>query len=121
MDKRNASNDYKEKKPNDKIMDNIWKLMKYTQGENNQNKIMKLYMPVFILIETLDSEKEAKEDVELELEIKLLITLPPEYQFDPKDSTKEIPEPPVPNDASISFETIEEFKCYVRYIKIKKC
>jgi len=133
MDKRSASNEAaksdKEKKPNDKVMDNIWKMMKYTQGENDQNKLMKLYMPVFIHIETLENDKEntensevdvRKEDAEEEVEVKLLISLPPEYQFDPKDPTKEILEPPVPTEPSISFETIEEFKCYVRYELSKK-
>ncbi len=48
----------KAKKGNDKIMDNIWKLMKYTQGENNQNKSMQFCMPVFIHIETLWRQDE---------------------------------------------------------------
>ena len=128
MDKRTAAADSgksdKEKKPNDKVMDNIWKLMKYTQGDNEQNKTMKLYMPVFIHIETLANKNESKEepenkikiDEEEEVEVQLLITLPPEYQFDQTKTDKEIPDPPKPNDPSITFEVIEEFKCYVRYL-----
>jgi hypothetical protein len=126
LDKRTATNDTnksdKDKKPNDRVMDNIWKMMKYTQGENDQNKTMKLYMPVFIHIETLSSAEKSEDDKkkengeeDVEVEVKLLITLPPEYQFDSKDPNKSLLEPPVPTDPSITFEVIEEFKCYVRY------
>ena len=126
MDKRTAteSSNKDKPKPNDKVMDNIWKLMKYTQGENDQNKTMKLYMPVFIYIETLTKDKESKvesENVapnggdEEEVEVRLMITLPPEYQYDPKNPDKEVLEPPKPNDETVFFETHEEFKCYVRY------
>jgi len=110
----------KAKKGNDKIMDNIWKLMKYTQGENNQNKSMQFCMPVFIHIETLWRQDERhklnddNDDVEEELEVKLMLSLPPEYQSDSKDPNKIVLEPPSPNDESIIFETLDEFKCYVR-------
>ncbi len=126
MDKRTATNETnksdKDKKPNDRVMDNIWKMMKYTQGENDQKKTMKLFMPVFIHIETLssaekteDGSKKENGEEDVEVEVKLLITLPPEYQFDSKDPSKNLLEPPAPTDPSITFEIIEEFKCYVRY------
>ena len=108
----------KSKKANDKISDSIWKMMKYTQGENNQKKAMTLCMPVFIHLETLWKSDENTQlevgDVEEELEVKLMISLPPEYQFDSNDPSKVVLEPPAPNDESIYFETVGQFKCYVR-------
>ena len=79
---------------------------------------MKFCMPVFIHIETLwendiNHQLEVGE-VEEELEVKLMLSLPPEYQLDSKDPSKVVLEPPVPNDESILLETLEEFRCYVR-------
>jgi hypothetical protein len=105
-----------EKKPNDKIMDNVWKIMKYTQGNNEKKLNMKLYMPVFVHIHTLgdqEEEKEVEDEKEQEVEIKIMVTLPPEYQIDPKDPNKTPQEPPKPLDTEIEFEVVEEFNCYV--------
>jgi NADH-quinone oxidoreductase subunit F len=52
--------------------------------------------------------------IEEELEVKLMLSLPPEYQSDCKDPNKIVLEPPSPNDESIIFETLDEFKCFVR-------
>jgi hypothetical protein len=91
------------KEPNDQIMNNVWKIMKYTQGDNKSNLNMKFYMPVFVHIDTLT---EINEQGEKEIEVKIMVALPPEYQNEN--------EPPVPNEQDISFEIIDEFKCYVK-------
>ena len=126
VDKRTAKHQTtaeQEKKSNDRLTDYIWKLMKYTQGENDQNLKMKLHMPIFIHIVTLASDIESKINHENsktntardeEVEVTLMITLPPEYQFDPKNPDKFVLEPPSPNDETVTFETVDEFKCYVR-------
>ena len=124
IDKRAAkqSNGEKiEKGGADRVMGNVWKLMKYTQGENSENKTMKLHMPMFIHLETLINDNESKVDAENvfsedgeTVEVKLMITLPAEYQFDPKNPDKNVLEPPKPNDDSVFIETLDDFQCYVR-------
>ena len=37
-------------------MDIVWKLMKYTQGENEERINMKLLMPVFVAAETIENQ-----------------------------------------------------------------
>ena len=85
---------------NDVIMRNVWKMMKYTQGENDKSMKMKFIMPVFVHVETSLSDDQ--------VEIKIMVSLPPEYQND------ESLQPPVPNDSEILFETEQGFECYVR-------
>ena len=87
-------------------MKNVWRLMKYTQGDNDKKKNMKLYMPVFVFIETLvESNDDSDEDVECE--VKMMISLPPEYQNDNSDV-------PMPNDPDLSIDILDGFKCFVR-------
>lgn len=87
----------------------VWKIMKYTQGDNENGLIMKLLMPVFVHVQTL-SETET----EKEFEVKILVSLPIEFQEDKSDPNKVPKEPPAPKDADIYFEVFDEFKCYVR-------
>lgn len=114
---KGKSGEKEEKKPNDKVMDNVWKIMKYTQGNNESKLNMKLYMPVFVHIDTLvdpgEAADEAENEKEQEVEVKIMVTLPPEYQIDPKDPNKVPQEPPKPLDPEIEFEVVEEFNCYV--------
>lgn len=104
IDTRAGNGKGKKSQEEDPVMKNVWRLMKYTQGENEQKVNMKLYMPVFVHIETLS---EANPDGQIEVEVKIMVALPPEYQCD-KD------EPPKPNDLDLYFEVFEQFKCYVR-------
>jgi hypothetical protein len=106
---KNKKSDKKE--PNDQIMNNVWKIMKYTQGDNKSSLNMKFYMPVFVHIDTLT---EINEQGEKEIMVKIMVALPPEYQLDKNDPEKEPQEPPAPNDQDIIFEIIDEFKCYVK-------
>ena len=46
----------------------IWKLMGYTQGENDQNLNMKLIMPIFVGAETLENEYKGIETNILKLD-----------------------------------------------------
>jgi hypothetical protein len=108
--KKSASSDKKE--PNDQIMNNVWRMMKYTQGENKSKTNIKFYMPVFVHIETLG--QNANEQDEKEIEVKIMVALPPEYQVNSADPSKTPSDPPEPNDQDITFEVVEEFKCYVR-------
>ena len=111
---KKSENKSKEKKePNDQIMNNVWKIMKYTQGDNKSNLNMKFYMPVFVHIDTLS---DLNEQGEKQIEVKIMVALPPEYQFDKNDPNKEPLEPPVPNEQDIIFEVVDEFKCYVKYV-----
>jgi hypothetical protein len=105
---KKTSSDKKE--PNDQIMNYVWKMMKYTQGENKSQLNLKFYMPVFVHVETLS---EANEQGEKDIEVKIMVALPPEYQLDSTNSEKTPLDPPEPNDPEITFEIIEEFKCYV--------
>lgn len=89
----------------DHVMKNVWRLMKYTQGENDKKKNMKLYMPVFVFIETLSNDDDSQEDVECE--VKMMISLPPEFQGDVSDI-------PIPNDPDLFIDVLDEFKCFVR-------
>jgi hypothetical protein len=115
-DKSKTKSDEKHQ-PNDQIMDHVWRLMKYTQGHNEQSLNMKFYMPVFVHIETLNNEEEpGEDDADKEIEIKLMVSLPPEYQFDQSQPNKLPLEPPKPNDPELGFEIFEQFKCYVRRV-----
>ena len=95
-----------EKQGNDEVMTQVWKLMKYTQGENETKTAMTLVMPVFISIETVDESTK-------EIEVKVMISLPGEYQV-LSTSQSAPPEPPKSLIPEIEFEVIEKFKCYVR-------
>ncbi len=100
------------KQGNDDVMAIIWKLMGYTQGDNDQNLCMKLIMPVFVGAETLENEYQGNKEEKL-VEVTVFLSLPVEYQVDKSDPSKATLEPPKPNDASITFGVIEDFKCYV--------
>lgn len=97
-------------------MSHVWKLMKYTQGENDQKTCMKLIMPVYVDITTI-SDAESNEAASAEggklVEIKVRVSLPLEYQADGDQPGKE---PPIPIEKDIEFEVIEQFKCYARYL-----
>jgi hypothetical protein len=109
--KSHASN---KKEPNDRIMDSAWKLMKYTQGENEEKLTMKLHMPVFVCIETItDNIEEKLNDDEELIEIKVMVSLPSEYQSIKSEKPLE---PPVPNDKEILIEEVAKMKCYVRFV-----
>ena len=101
--------DEKQKKPNDQIMGSVWRLMKYTQGDNKNKIKIKFYMPVFVRIKT-----EPKENGEKDLEVRIMVALPPEYQSDNNNANIPVLDPPEPNEQDIEFEVHEEFKCYVR-------
>jgi len=101
----------KETKANDdKVMGIVWKLMKYTQGENEAKLNMKLIMPVFVYVNTLSTDEKKGRLVE----IRVMISLPAEYQTDKSDPSKQPLEAPKPNEAEIEIEVIDEFKCYAR-------
>jgi hypothetical protein len=97
-----------DKSKNDKITEDVWKIMKYTQGENDRKVKMKLIMPVFVHVENLVNGDEANSDAAEEVEIKIMVSLPKEYQNESKL------EPPKPNDSSITFETLPDFEGFVR-------
>lgn len=100
------------KQGNDDVMAIIWKLMGYTQGDNDQNLHMKLIMPIFVGAETLENEYKGSKEEKL-VEVTVFLSLPAEYQVDKNDASKVPLEPPKANDASISFQVIVGFKCYV--------
>ena len=123
INKSSKSSTDKEKKPNDDIMNKVWKLMKYTQGNNKSNLTMKFYMPVFVQIDrsVKNTPEDGTVDINLndiegkEIEVKIMVALPPEYQQNENDMNGVPKEPPSPNEDDIEFEIIEKFKCYVRY------
>lgn len=87
----------------DPVMQKVWKIMKYTQGDNDKQLYMKFYMPVFVKIETIGVDPETKAK---QIEVKIMVSLPPDFQND---------EPPKPNDPDIEFEILDQFKCFVKY------
>ena len=50
----------------------------------------------------------------IKVEMKVMISLPSEYQEDPNDAKKEVVEPPKPNEPDIQIEVLDKFKCYAR-------
>lgn len=101
---------------NDQVMSIVWKIMKYTQGENETKTCMKLIMPVFVNITTLDEKpQEAGHEEDKLVEVRVMVSLPADYQNDPNDPSKVPLEPPQPTEKEIEFEVLEKFKCYVRY------
>lgn len=117
-DKSGKSKSSDKKEPNDQIMNFVWKIMKYTQGENEEKKFMKFYMPVFVHIDTIEGGGEG-DDASAAAStkktiVKIMVAMPPEYQLDKYNPDKQPPEPPKPNEQEISFEIVDEFKCYVR-------
>ena len=102
------------KQGNEQVMERVWKLMKYTQGENEKNLNMKLVMPVFVFATTLDSKLLAEEEFkalkegEKYVEISIRVSLPEQFQTT---------DPPAPNDKDLTFVTIDSFKSYVGYYK----
>lgn len=104
--KEDAADSGKQKQPNDAVTQKVWKLMKYTQGNNEKNVSMKFLMPVFVFIEKLESSGGSEES---QVEVKIMVSLPEEYQFGPKSQ-----EPPKALEPEIEFEIVEQFKCYVK-------
>ena len=108
------------KDENDPIMKNVWKLMKYTQGDNENKINMKFLMPVFVHVETLEEGDEGAEGEDETcnkrrlIEVKVIASLPKEYQVDLNNPSKTPLEPPKPLDSEIYFEVIDQFKCYVK-------
>ncbi|RNA35699.1 heme-binding 2-like [Brachionus plicatilis] len=101
-----SKNPDKNNSGDDPVMKNVWRLMKYTQGENDKKKNMKLYMPVFVFIETIGESQEDPEG-DVECEVRMMVSLPPEYQGENADI-------PMPNDPELFIDVLEGFKCYVR-------
>ncbi len=107
-----ASNEKKkdqQQQPNDTITKNVWKLMKYTQGENAKQVAMSFIMPVFVFIERLETGTGA--DNTDKIEVKIMVALPDEYQ---PATVATMAEPPAPLENDIQFEVVDQFKCYVR-------
>ncbi len=114
--KSNIENDQESK--NDLIMKHVWRFMKYTQGENDQKIKMKFIMPVFVHVDTLSDaeDREAAHNAE-QVEITIMVSLPPEYQknLDYENDANQV-QPPKPIDDLISFEILAGFEGYVRWI-----
>ena len=105
----------KSKDPNDRITGSVWKLIKYTQGENKDGISIKFHMPVFVHIyDEYGNDSTAESVPNAEVEVKIMACLPVQFQFDAVDEDKVPQEPPCPNDEEIKFEIFDEFKCYVR-------
>ena len=112
-------NKKEDKAENDPIMKMVWRLMKYTQGENDQKICMKFLMPVFVQIENLESNEQEITEIgasEKMIEVKVFMSLPKEYQVDKNDLEKKPLDPPLPLESVIYFELMDTFKCYVRYL-----
>ena len=110
--------DTNRKQGNETVMKIIWKLMKYTQGENVEKLKMKFIMPVFVNVETVANETEPNFESTVQNlsrsgkqkvnKIKVMVSLPPEYQSDQKLN------PPQPLDQEVQFEAMDQFSCYVK-------
>ena len=102
-----------EKMDFDKTMSNVWKLFKYTQGDNETKSHMKIFMPVFVYGKTIN-----KNENKTFLEMSVMLSLPPEYQAYDEDLSgdKQPLEPPKPLSKDVEIEEIKKFKCYVRYV-----
>ncbi|CAF0832113.1 unnamed protein product [Brachionus calyciflorus] len=90
----------------DHMAKNVWRLIKYTQGDNDRKENMKFCMPVLVQIERIMKTSNNSQDC-IENEIKIMVSLPPEYQTDEF-------QPPKPNDSELFIEVIEGFECYVK-------
>ncbi len=102
-----------EKADFDKSMSSVWKLFKYTQGDNETKSYMKIFLPVFIYGKTISQNEN-----ERFLEMKVMLSLPPEYQAQNGQSNlMHSLEPPKPLSNDIEIEEIKKFKCYVRYLQ----
>jgi hypothetical protein len=98
----------KSKKPNDSVMNLIWKLIKYTSGNNEKQQNVKFHFPVFVQVDTTSSEDEN----DVNNLITILASLPKEYQVSVEKANPE--EAPKPIDTEIKIENIKSFKCYTR-------
>ena len=88
----------------DSVTKHVWRIMKYTQGENDKKVTMKFHLPVVVQAETPEGEEE-KED---KTEVKIMVTLPIEYQEYKEGG--ECNEAPLPTDTEIKIEVVEEFQ-----------
>ena len=93
---------------NGQIMNDAWKLMRYTQGENESKTQMKFLLPVFASVVRLEGEpfKALPHNKGVPLVVKVFISLPKEYQGNQQ--------PPRPLDSDIHIETITSFKCFAK-------
>ena len=69
-------------------------------------------MPIFVHGNN-NIEQDPNVDA-IKVEMKVMISLPAEYQDGKDDPKKEVLEPPKPNEEDIQFEVLEQFKCYAR-------
>lgn len=73
------TNDSRSNQDNDMVMKRVLKLMKYTQGENTKKTTMSFIMPVFVHIETMESNEHFTGQKENKIfEVKVMMSLPPE-------------------------------------------
>jgi hypothetical protein len=97
----------------DSVTNHVWRMMKYTQGENDQKVNIKFHLPVVVQADSSATGDETK------AEVKIMVTLPIEYQeyyAEGGDSKIEGPkEAPKPDDEEIQIEVIEEFIGISRY------
>lgn len=106
-----------EESKNDRIMKEVWRIMKYTQGENDRKVKMKLIMPVFVHVEAVSDDPNVdsstldamKADM---VDIRIMVSLPREYQG--AEEGGQGLQPPAPLDSLLSFEVMDSFECFVR-------
>ena len=93
---------------NSLVMNDAWRLMKYTQGANASKTQFNFLLPVFVSAERLEGEAftPLANNKGVPLEVKTYMSLPKEYQGSNQ--------PPKPLDADIEFEVIPEFKVFAR-------
>lgn len=131
---KKAQTDKDAKKEDDPVTNNIWRLLKYTQTHNEASTSMKFNFPVIVRVdkhaadesssssssssaksttaENAESSADEDEDDNLDVEIKIMVSFPPEYQNDATDAA--VKQPPKALDEEIIIESVDEFKCYVR-------
>lgn len=109
--KQASSNENDKDKGVESVTKHVWRLMKYTQGENNQKVKMTLHLPVIVKADSSLSKDEDKP------EVTIMVTLPIEYQdYNEGEPSKEAPKP---DDSEIVIEFVEEFQGIVKYVSIK--
>lgn len=89
----------------DSVTNHVWRMMKYTQGENDQKVKMTFHLPVIVQADSSETGDEEK------AEVKIMVTLPIEYQMYENEKCKDAPKP---DDEEIVIEIVEEFQGLVR-------
>lgn len=87
--------------------------MRYTQGYNERSQRMKLHMPVFVSIREIRKPVKIQTN-DKEIEIKVMMTLPIEFQK-LLNGVYEM-DPPKSLNTDIQFEVVDEFKCYAKFV-----